>query len=61
MKDPKKVKAGIARWKNVSKKDKIKHLSKAGKIGGSVTRMLWRELMTLKMSKGLSTGDSKGA
>lgn len=44
MKDPKKVKAGRARWLSMSAKQRKKFTSEAGKKGGAATAKKWKEL-----------------
>lgn len=48
-KDPKKVKAGKARWKGVSKKRKHELLSAAGKKGAAA---MWRKYKLVRLSTG---------
>lgn len=52
MKDPKKQKAGRARWLSMSAKERKEFTSKAGKIGGKRTKEIWAKLQ----GKSLSTG-----
>jgi len=44
MKDPKKQKAGRARWLSMSAKERKQFTSKAGKKGGAKTREVWKRL-----------------
>ena len=48
MKDPKKVKAGKARWKGVSKKKRKEHAKMAGSKGGTET---WHRIRASRLSK----------
>lgn len=44
MKDPKKQKAGRARWLSMSSRERREFTSKAGKKGGAATKKKWAEL-----------------
>lgn len=44
MKNPKKVKAGRARWLSMSADERKEFTSSAGKKGGAATREIWRKL-----------------
>ena len=50
MKDPKKVKAGRARWLSMSAKQRKDFTSKAGKKGGAATAEKWRSLQANPLS-----------
>lgn len=48
-KDPKKQKAGRARWLSMSAKERKEFTSNAGKKGGAVTAEKWRKLNALSV------------
>lgn len=50
MKDPKKQKAGRARWLSMSAKERKSFTSNAGKKGGAATAKIWAELQAQKLS-----------
>ena len=50
MKDPKKVKAGRARWLSMSAKERKQFTSNAGKKGGAKTKEVWAKLQEKALS-----------
>lgn len=57
MKNPKKVKAGRARWLSMSAEERKRFTSDAGKKGGARTKEIWKELQGKKLST-LNIGDA---
>lgn len=48
-KDPKKQKAGRARWLSMSAEQRQKFTSKAGKKGGAATKKKWAQLQAQEL------------